>query len=101
MLNFAKRFSEEIGCEGRFHLRADPQFTMSEVPHIFYRKCDMSCKSEVENKKLDEFIRTGRRATIKDFKATVMYYPKLDKPSSNKEPAKTSFWGKFKKFLFN
>ncbi len=77
MLNIAKIFSKKLGYEGRFHLFADPQFTMTEVPHIFYRKYGMSSDSPELNNKLDDFIKNKKRATIKDFKRTVMYYPPL------------------------
>jgi len=77
MLKYAVKLSKEIGCEGRIYLCADPQFTPNEIPHIFYRKFGMNTESEKVNSQLDEFIKEGKTATIKDFQKMKMYYPPI------------------------
>jgi len=39
LLNFAKKYSKEIGCNGRFHLMASSGLLPQKVPHVFYKKC--------------------------------------------------------------
>ena len=77
MLDYVQSFSKRQGCEGRFYLCADPQFTPKEAPHIFYRKYGMSTEYLEDDKKLDMFIKEGKNATIYDFSHQKMYYPPI------------------------
>jgi len=95
MLKVAHNFSKELGCEGRYHLCADPQFTMEEVPHIFYRKQGLSTDNKNLNQKLDNYILNRKSATIKEFKRTMMYYPALDNSETPIIKRKTNVFTRF------
>ena len=86
MLDYAQNFSKRNGCEGRFYLCADPQFTPNEAPHIFYRKYGMNTGCIEDDKKIDTFIKEGKNATIKDLQHMKMYYPPI--PSVEKQESK-------------
>lgn len=95
MLNFATKLSSRIGCEGRFHLYADPSLTPQQVPHIFYRKFGMTTNEPKTDKKLDLFIKKNKAATYKDFQKEFMFF----NPNNKNIPQKLSFWDKLKKIL--
>ena len=100
MLDYVKNFSKRNGCEGRFYLCADPQFTPKEAPHIFYRKYGMNTGYPEEDKKIDMFIKKGKNGTIEDFSHMKMYYPPI--PSLEEQDSiqpKKSLW-KILKNLF-
>ena len=93
MINFAKNYSKQIGCNGYIVLRADSSFTPERVPHIFYRKQGFSTLNKETDAKMDKFIKYKSNATIKDFVVNIMHYPpKQDKP-------RFSFLEKIKKIL--
>ncbi len=88
MLNLARRYSQQVGCGGRFHLSADVGFMPNRIPHIFYRKFGMSTGDPGIDKKLDKFIARGKDATWNDFKTMPMYYPPM---ASQEQPKRTVF----------
>ena len=92
MLDYAKNFSKRNGCEGRFYLCADPQFTPKEAPHIFYRKYGMNTGVPEDDKKLDMFIKEGRSATIEDFSHQKMYYPPIPPTEKQEKQPHKSLW---------
>lgn len=85
LLNFAHKFSKEIGCGGRFFLSADAQFDPHKAPHIFYRKFGMNTSYKDINKKLDEFIKQEKNGTISDFPHVLMYYPPIEVKETPKQ----------------
>lgn len=87
MLNFAKKYSKKLGCEGNLHLSADVGFTPNRVPHIFYYKYGMNTKNPAVNKKLKSFIQNNKQATWKDFENIDMYYPPINFPMTMFEKA--------------
>ena len=90
MLDYIQNFSKRNGCEGRFYLSADAQFTKNEAPHIFYRKYGMSTGYIEDDKKIDMFISEGKNGTIEDFPHQVMYYPPI--PPQEKPKKQQSLW---------
>ncbi len=78
MLDFAIKYSKQIGCKGNLHLSSDVSFMPNRIPHIFYRKFGMSTKSASIDKKIDQFITKGKNATYKDFDTIDMYYPPIE-----------------------
>ena len=93
MLDYVQNFSKRNGCEGRFYLSADPQFTPKEAPHIFYRKYGMNTGYPEEDKKIDTFIKEGKNATIKELSHIKMYYPPIQPLETPKpEQPKKSLW---------
>lgn len=77
MLDFAIKYSKQIGCKGNLHLSSDVSFMPNRIPHIFYRKFGMSTKSASLDKKIDQFIAKGKNATYRDFDNVNMYYPPI------------------------
>lgn len=75
LLNFAKIYSEKLGCEGRFHLYASSSGPAKYIPHIFYRKFGMNTGFIDIDKTLDMFIKQRKKATAQDFKTLEMFYP--------------------------
>ena len=98
MLDYAQNFSKRNGCEGRFYLCADAQFTKNEAPHIFYRKYGMNTGCPEDDKKIDMFIKEGKNGTIEDFPHQKMYYPPIPPQEKPKEQPQ-SLWN-FLKGLF-
>lgn len=99
MLDYVQNFSRRNGCEGRFYLCADPQFTPKEAPHIFYRKYGMNTGEPETDKKIDMFIKQDKNGTIEDFPHQKMYFPPIP-PHENQQPAPKSLWQLIKK-IFN
>lgn len=91
MLDYAQNFSKRNGCEGRFYLCADAQFTTKEAPHIFYRKYGMNTGNPKDDAKIDRFIKEGRNGTIADFPHQKMYYPPIP-PQEQPEQKPQSLW---------
>ncbi len=77
LLKFAKKYSENLGCHGYFHLSADSSWNPNRVPHIFYRKCGLSTPYTMYDKELDCFIKKNKTATHKDFETMDMFYPPI------------------------
>lgn len=97
MLNIAKKFSQQIGCEGRLTLKAVSQFTPDDLPHIFYRKYGFNTLDTKVNKKLDCFIAKNKKATKDDFQDIMMYYPPVKTEDKNQSKiTKLSDYLKFK-----
>lgn len=98
MLNIAKKFSKQIGCEGRLDLKAVSQFTPDELPHIFYRKYGFNTTDNQINKKLDSFIAKNKKATKDDFQDMMMYYPPVK--AEDKTQSKIKKLSDYVKILF-
>ena len=79
ILEFAKKYSKQIGCNGFMTLKADGSYTPKRIPHIFYRKFGFSTLESNTDKELDRFIKKGENATIKDFPCLLMHFPAQDK----------------------
>ncbi len=79
MLNFAKFYSKKNGCNGYILLSADSTLNPEEIPHLFYRKFGFESYNKKNNKKMDRFIKEGKKATKKDFSTMLMYYPRKEK----------------------
>ncbi len=77
LLNYARSFSKEVGCEGRIFLDADSSLNPYYAPHIFYRKYGMNTGKREIDKKLDKFIKKRKNATNKDFSIERMFYPPI------------------------
>ena len=78
LIEFAKKYSQRIGCNGFVHLRASCGFTPNRIPHTFYRKCGFSTLNKKDDALLDKFIKKNKNATFKDFPATLMFYPAVE-----------------------
>lgn len=78
LINFAKKFSKKIGCEGNIHLLADTSFSTGRVPHPFYIKMGMNCADKSINKKIQKFIAKNKNMMPKDVESVYMYYPPLN-----------------------
>lgn len=83
LLNFARNYSKQIGCNGRLHLMASSHIIPQKIPHIFYKKYGFNSVDKHTNKELDKFIKKHKTATYKDFMNTQMYYPPI-KSKENK-----------------
>ena len=98
MLDYVQNFSKRKGCDGRFYLCADPQFTPKEAPHIFYRKYGMNTGNPKDDAKIDMFIKEGKNGTIEDFPHQKMYYPPIP-PQEQPEQKPQSLWQLLKGLL--
>ena len=79
MIEFAKNYSESIGCEGRITLMATHVLDKDGIaPHTFYRKLGFNTRFIGVNKKIDEFIEAGKIGTRMDFDGITMYYPPVE-----------------------
>ena len=77
ILEFAKEYSKQIGCNGFLTLKADVSYMHERIPHIFYRKFGFSSFDKSIDKKLDKFIQQKKDATLKDFPCLLMHYPPM------------------------
>lgn len=93
MMNFAKNYSKQNGCNGYVILRADGSLSPQRVPQIFYRKQGFSTLDKKRDAKMDEFIKKDSFATTKDFVVDIMHYPPL------KDEQKPSFKERFLKII--
>jgi hypothetical protein len=73
-INFAKRLSAKLGCEGRIHLHAESIGGKTEQPHVFYRKLNFTSEDRKLLKKLDWKMLIGKKLPL-SFKAMDMYLP--------------------------
>lgn len=87
-LNFAKRLSNENGCNGRIRLIAAPTVYDNIPPHIFYRKYGFGSDNKKLIKKIDHAIKHQKLLNEASVPWTLMYYP--DKP------AKPGLWQRLK-----
>ena len=85
ILEFAQKYSKQIGCNGFMTLKADSSYMPEKIPHLFYRKFGFSTLEKHTDKKLDKFIKTQTNATINDFPCMIMHYPELNKNQKNKK----------------
>lgn len=92
LIDFAKKLSAQMGCNGYIFLKADPFITPNSAPHIFYRKCGFSTLDEKFDSKIDKYIKKNKDASWKDMPAKLMYYPPKSKD-------KLSFLEKIKNFF--
>lgn len=81
MINFAKHFSKQNGCNGEIVLFADCSLTPKRVPHLFYRKQGFTTLNKIKDFKMDMFIKKNKDATWDDFSSMRMFYS----PSMQKE----------------
>ena len=93
LLNFAKKLSEQSGCEGQIILKATGLYTPMSVPHLFYRKNGFTTLDKKIDSKMDKFIKQGMKATTKDFSDMLMFYPDMEKKKKKKKLS-----GKLKKY---
>lgn len=104
MLNFAKNFSKQIGCEGRISLIAEPELEPFDIAHTFYRKHGMTTMDSETDAQLDKFIQEKRPATIYNFPRLNMYYSPNNINNKTTDikniDIKNRFLGYFKK-IFN
>ena len=92
LIDFAKKFSKQMGCNGYIFLKADPFITPNSAPHIFYRKCGFSTLDEKFDTKIDKYIKKNQDASWRDMPAKLMFYPP-------QKQDKLSFIEKIKKFF--
>lgn len=85
MIDFAKNYSKQCGCNGYLILRADSGVDKDEIPHLFYRKKGFSTLDKKTDKKLDYYIRHNKSATSKDFSTKIMHYPPIKEKNSFKQ----------------
>ena len=97
LLNFAKKYSKQSGCNGYISLKTDSSFTPNRIPHLFYRKHNFSSLNKKIDKKMDQFIRKNKDATYKDFRSIIMHYPPNPKPPSLKEKLSAKIQNLFKR----
>lgn len=90
MIEFAKNYSKQKGCNGYIVLRADSTIDKKQVPHIFYRKQNFTTLDKKIDKKIDLFIRNQQDGTSSDFPTQSMYFP---------PPQKQNFINKIKLLL--
>lgn len=83
LLNYAKKCSEQMGCEGNFWLDSSTCFLPQEIPHTFYRKFGMTSDNIKTDKMLDKFILKGKIPTYKDMGDVFMYYPNYNQKKVN------------------
>ena len=77
MLNYAKAYSRQIGCGGRFHVYASSGLMPNRIPHPFYKKYGMNTGDTYIDNKLDKLIRKNKNAAWRDFDEMYMYYPPI------------------------
>ena len=85
MINFAKNYSKQVGCNGYIILKATSIKNESYSPCIFYRKENFSTLDKKIDKKLDYFIKKKLFATQKDFPSMLMFYPPKEKTNKFRE----------------
>lgn len=90
MIEFAKKYSKQNGCNGYIVLRADSSINKNQVPHIFYRKQNFTTLDKKIDEKIDLFIKNKQDGTSKDFSTQIMHFP---------PPQKQSFINKIKLLL--
>lgn len=86
LLNFATKYSEQLGYNGRFHVEASNLKNEEEVPHVFYKKFGMNTGRRSIDKQLDVFVQQGKNATYMDFKTMPMFYPPIQYEIKDKTP---------------
>lgn len=80
LLNFAKTYSKEMGCEGNFHLVSSAAYTPFSAPHGFYRKFGMNSGDIVVDAKIDRMLKKKIPITYRELGNVVMYYPPVKYP---------------------
>ena len=85
MINFAKNYSKQVGCNGYIILKATSIKNEEDVPHIFYKKENFSTLDKKIDKKLDYFIKKKLFAKPKDFPSMLMFYPPKEKTNKFRE----------------
>ena len=75
IIDFAKNYSEQIGCNGYIVLKAVSHFSKDSSPHIFYRKLGFTSLDENFDKNLDSFIKNKQKANPDIFPEKLMFYP--------------------------
>lgn len=83
LLDFAIDLSRENGCGGNIHLVASGCYAPDRVPHLFYRRYGMNTGNKHVDKKIDRFIKLGKKATRLEFDNIMMYYPPVAYPKKN------------------
>jgi len=86
LLNAAKRYSQQLGLEGRFHVDASSLKQYEYAPHVFYKKYGMNTGRPSIDKKLDLYIQKRKNATGLDFKILTMFYPPIQYDVKDKTP---------------
>lgn len=82
MIDFAKNYSKQNGCNGYIMLKATSIF--ENTPHLFYRKQNFSTLDAKLDKKMDQFIKANKEATASDFRDMLMHYPpRIDNSKQN------------------
>ncbi len=82
LLDYARALSKTEHCVG-IHLVASGCYSPEKVPHLFYRKYGMNTGDKKLDKKMDKFIKRGKKATHMDFDNVVMYFPPVEYPKKN------------------
>lgn len=82
----AKRYSQQLGLEGRFHVDASSLKQYEYAPHVFYKKYGMNTGRPSIDKKLDLYIQKRKNATALDFKVLTMFYPPIQYEVKDKTP---------------
>ena len=87
IIDFAKNYSKQIGCNGYIVLKAVSHFSKDNAPHIFYRKQGFTSLDKNFDKNLDSFIKNKQKVNPDIFPEKLMFYP---------EEKKLSFFEKIK-----
>lgn len=84
LIDFAKNYSKQRGCNGYLLLKSDTSFTPHRIPHLFYRKQGFTTLEPKIDKKMDRFIKENKDAKHTDFKSMLMFYPSKETKNKNK-----------------
>ena len=95
LLNYAKNYSKQLGCNGYICLKADSTLSYYKAPHQFYRKNGFTTLDKVIDKKLDKFNKEGLQGSYLDFRPKLMFFP------PQREIQNLSIWDKFVNFCNN
>ena len=67
IIDFAKNYSKQIGCNGYIVLKAVSHFSNDSAPHLFYRKHGFTSLDKNFDKKLDSFIKNKQKKGNRTF----------------------------------
>ncbi len=86
LLNIAKKWSEGLGYEGRFHVFASSIRPSEAVSHVFYKKYGMNTGLLSIDRKIDRLSKQKRPITNLELQPREMYYPPIEYNVGNNTP---------------
>lgn len=77
LMEFAKVYSNQIGCGGRINLYAAKGMAFNEYPHMFYKKCGFNTGIPLFDKKMAKYLTQKVKPEDAEFPTLKMFYPPI------------------------